>query len=200
VTNATPPLRIVALGGSSKPMAASERALRIAAQAAADAGAEVTFLTGRSLLVPLYDTETSDRTPGTLAIIDALRRADGVLIASPGYHGSFSGMVKNALDYAEDLRHDDRPYLEDRAVGLIAVAHGWQTAVGTLNQLREVVHALRGWPAPLGVAVNDSAGLIGDDADSTDPAVVRQLMTMGRQVVTFATAMRATPAETEARG
>jgi FMN reductase len=200
VTNATPPLRIVALGGSSKPMAASERALRIAAQAAVDAGAEVTFLTGRSLLVPLYDTETSDRTPETVAIIDALRQADGVLIASPGYHGSFSGMVKNALDYAEDLRHDARPYLEDRAVGLIAVAHGWQTAVGTLNQLREVVHALRGWPAPLGVAVNDSAGLIGDDADSTDPAVVRQLMTMGRQVVTFATAMRATPAEPEARG
>ena len=200
MTNATPPLRIVALGGSSKPMAASERALRIAAQAAADAGAEVTFLTGRSLLVPLYDTETSDRTPETVAIIDALRRADGVLIASPGYHGSFSGMVKNALDYAEDLRHDARPYLEDRAVGLIAVAHGWQTAVGTLNQLREVVHALRGWPAPLGVAVNDSAGLIGDDADSTDPAVVRQLVTMGRQVVTFATAMRATAAEPEARG
>ena len=200
MTNATPPLRIVALGGSSKPMAASERALRIAAQAATDAGAEVTFLTGRSLLVPLYDTETSDRTPETVAIIDALRRADGVLIASPGYHGSFSGMVKNALDYAEDLRHDARPYLEDRAVGLIAVAHGWQTAVGTLNQLREVVHALRGWPAPLGVAVNDSAGLIGDDADSTDPAVVRQLVTMGRQVVTFATAMRATPAEPEARG
>ena len=200
MTNATPPLRIVALGGSSKPMAASERALRIAAQAAAEAGAEVTFLTGRSLLVPLYDTETSDRTPETMAIIDALRQADGVLIASPGYHGSFSGMVKNALDYAEDLRHDDRPYLEDRAVGLIAVAHGWQTAVGTLNQLREVVHALRGWPAPLGVAVNDSAGLIGDDADSTDPAVVRQLMTMGRQVVAFATAMRATPAEPDARG
>lgn len=190
MTNATAPVRILALGGSTTPMAASERALRIAAQAATDAGAEVTFVTGRSLLVPIYDTESAARTPETLAIIDALRRADGVIIASPGYHGSLSGLVKNALDYAEDLRHDARPYLEDRAVGLISVAHGWQTAVGTLNQLREVVHALRGWPAPLGVAVNDSAGLIGDDAATTDPAVVRQLRTMGQQVVTFATAMR----------
>ena len=109
-------------------------------------------------------------------------------------------MVKNALDYAEDLRHDDPPYLENRAVGLIAVAHGWQTAVGTLNQLREVVHALRGWPAPLGVAVNDSAGLIGDDADSTDPAVVRQLRTMGQQVVMFAAAMRAAASDAQGRG
>jgi FMN reductase len=200
VTNPTAPLRILALGGSTKPMAASERALRIAAMAATDAGAEVTFVTGRSLLLPIYDTETTDRTPETIALVDALRRADGVLIASPGYHGSISGMVKNVLDYAEDLRHDDRPYLEDRAVGLIAVAHGWQTAVGTLNQLREVVHALRGWPAPLGVAINDSAGLIGDDSDTTDPAVVRQLRTMGQQVVTFATAMRATTAEHQGRG
>ena len=199
MTNATAPLRIVALGGSTKPMAASERALRIAAQAATDAGAEVTFVTGRSLLVPIYDTETTERTAETIAIVEALRSADGVIIASPGYHGSFSGLVKNALDYAEDLRHDDPPALEDRAVGLIAVAHGWQTAVGTLNQLREVVHALRGWPAPLGVAVNDSAGLIGDDADTTDPAVVRQLRTMGQQVVTFATAMRAATAERQAR-
>ena len=190
MTNATAPVRILALGGSTTPMAASERALRIAAQAATDAGAEVTFVTGRSLLVPIYDTESAARTPETLAIVDALRRADGVIIASPGYHGSVSGLVKNALDYAEDLRHDARPYLEDRAVGLISVAHGWQTAVGTLNQLREVVHALRGWPAPLGVAVNDSAGLIGDDAATTDPAVVRQLRTMGQQVVTFAAAMR----------
>jgi FMN reductase len=200
VTNATAPVRIVALGGSTKPMAASERALRIAAQAATDAGAEVTFVTGRSLLLPIYDTETTERTPETVAVVEALRSADGVIIASPGYHGSFSGMVKNALDYAEDLRHDDPPYLEDRAVGLIAVAHGWQTAVGTLNQLREVVHALRGWPAPLGVAVNDSAGLIGDDAGTTDPAVVRQLRTMGQQVVTFALAMRATAAEHRSRG
>lgn len=200
MTNPTAPLRILALGGSTKPMAASERALRIAAQAAADAGAEVTFVTGRTLLLPIYDTETTDRTPETIALVDALRRADGVLIASPGYHGSISGMVKNVLDYAEDLRHDDRPYLEDRAVGLISVAHGWQTAVGTLNQLREVVHALRGWPAPLGVAINDSAGLIGDDADTTDPAVVRQCRTMGQQVVTFAIAMRATAAEQHGRG
>jgi FMN reductase len=200
VTNATAPLRILALGGSTKPMAASERALRIAAQAATDAGAEVTFVTGRSLLVPIYDTETRERTPETIAIVEALRSADGVIIASPGYHGSFSGMVKNALDYAEDLRHDDPPYLENRAVGLIAVAHGWQTAVGTLNQLREVVHALRGWPAPLGVSVNDSAGLIGDDAESTDPAVVRQLRTMGQQVVMFAAAMRAAAPDAQGRG
>ena len=194
VTPPSPPLRILAIGGSTTPMAASERALRIAAEAATDAGAEVTFVTGRTLMLPIYDTESKERTPATSELVAAFRASDGVLIASPGYHGSISGMVKNALDYAEDLRYDERPYLEDRAVGLIAVAHGWQTAVGTLNQLRQVVHALRGWPAPLGVAINDSAGLIGEDTAGTDAAIARQLHTLGEQVVSFATAHRASRA------
>lgn len=178
--------RILALGGSTAPLAASERALRIAAQACVDAGADVEFLAGRDLMVPVFDTEAGTPEPAARSLVEALRRADGVLIASPGYHGAVSGLVKNALDYAEELRHDERPYLEQRAVGLIAVAHGWQTAVSTLDQLRTIVHALRGWPTPLGVAVNDAAGVIGADAGSTDAAVVRQLRIMAGQVVAFA--------------
>lgn len=194
MTNATVPgdgpIRIVALGGSTSPMAASERALRIAAEPALAAGADVTFLTGRDLMLPIFDTATTERTAAAQSVVAALRAADGVLLASPGYHGTISGMVKNALDYAEDLRADERPYLDGRAVGIIAVAHGWQTAVGTLDHLRQVVHALRGWPTPLGVAVNDAAGLIGSDAESSDPGIVRQLHTMGEQVLAFATAFR----------
>ena len=66
------------------------------------------------------------------------------MITSPGYHGTVSGLVKNALDYLEELRGDQRPYLDGRAVGLIAVARGWQASVSTLGTLRQVVHALRG--------------------------------------------------------
>jgi FMN reductase len=171
-------------------MAASERALRIAADPLIAAGADVRFLASRDLILPIYDTATGDRTAAADAVVEALRHANGVLLASPGYHGTISGMVKNALDYVEDLRHDARPYLDGRAVGIIAVAHGWQTAVGTLDHLRQVVHSLRGWPTPLGVAINDAAGLIGADAASSDPGIVRQLHTMGGQVLSFATAMR----------
>lgn len=185
------PIRILALGGSTRPDSAGERALRIAAAAAAATGAEVTYFTGRDLMVPLYDTETAERSPEAIALVEAMRAADGVILASPGYHGSVSGLVKNALDYAEDLRRDDRPYFHGRAVGCIAVAHGWQTSVGTMNQLRQITHALRGWPTPLGSAINDSTAVIGPDAASSDPSVAAQLQTVGRQVVEFAYALRA---------
>jgi FMN reductase len=184
-------VRILALGGSTTPMAASERALRMAAAAAETRGAEVDFLTGRDLMVPIYDTETTERAPEAKRLVEAFRTCDGLLIATPGYHGSFSGMIKNALDYCEDLRTDTRPYLHDRAVGCIAVAHGWQTAVGTLNQLRQIVHSLRGWPTPLGCAINDASGKLGVDAAHSDLDVVRQLETVAEQVVEFALAQQA---------
>jgi len=191
VTASPDRVRVLALGGSTTPMAASERALRIAAASAEAHGATIEFMTGRDLIVPIYDTETRDREASAQRLVDTLRRCDGLLVASPGYHGSISGMIKNALDYCEDLRVDDRPYLHDRAVGCIAVAHGWQTAVGTLNQMRQIVHSLRGWPTPLGCAINDASGKLGVDASSSDIEVVRQLETVGAQVAEFALAQRA---------
>ena len=136
---------ILAMGGSTRGQSTSEAALRIAAEGAREAGAEVLLLGGRDLMLPIYDPDATERVPEATRLLDLAREADGLIIVSPGYHGGLSGLVKNALDYFEDLRGEPRgSYLDGRAVGCIAVAHGWQAAVGTLHQLRQVVHALRG--------------------------------------------------------
>lgn len=176
---------ILALGGSTRAASTSEAALRVAAEGAAQAGADVHVLAGRDLMLPIYDVDTPDRLPEAARLIELARRADGLIIVSPGYHGGPSGMVKNALDYLEDLREDpDGPYLDGRAVGCAAVAHGWQAAVGALHQLRQVVHALRGWPTPYGAVINSSEVRLDDP--SAVPATVDQLHLVGHQVVEFA--------------
>ena len=112
-------------------------------------------------MIPHDDTGVEAR---QAALVGAVRACDGLIIASPGYHGSVSGLVKNALDGLEDLRDDRRPYLHGRAVGLIVTADGAQAGGSTLAALRSVVHALRGWPTPLGVVMggaDDEARLAG---------------------------------------
>ena len=104
----------------------------------------------------MYDPHELERTPRALALVTALRDADAVVVGSPGYHGAVSGLVKNALDYIEDLRDDPRVYLDNTPWGCISCAYGWQAAVGTLTQLRGIGHALRAWPTPLGVAINSA--------------------------------------------
>jgi FMN reductase len=108
-----------------------------------------------------------------------------VIVASPAYHGSISGMVKNALDYLEDTAKDKRVYLDGVPVGLIVTAYGWQATGSTLATLRSIVHALRGWPTPLGAAINTS-GRIFNDGQCNDEGAAAQLDLIGRQVYEFA--------------
>lgn len=179
-------ISVVGIGGSLRDGSQSEQALRMALSGAADAGADTTVLTGEALVLPFYEMATDVRSERARALVEAVRGADGLIVVSPGYHGGLSGLVKNALDYVEELRHDARPYLEGRAVGTVAVAHGWQAAVTTLNQLRTTVHALRGWPTPLGGAVNSAETKFNDDGSVSDQKVEATLRTIGMQVVEFA--------------
>jgi len=120
-------------------------------------------------------------------MLEAVRLADGVLISTPGYHGSVSGLIKNALDGLEGLRGDARPYFEGRAVGCIVTADGWQACGTTLAALRTIIHALRGWPTPLGVAFNPSAGALFDDEGGlSEDRDMRQIDMIAAQVVEFA--------------
>jgi FMN reductase len=183
-------INVVGLGGSLRADSQSERALNIALAGAAEAGAETLAITGSDLVMPFYDSAIHDRTPEAERLVEEIRGADGVIIVSPGYHGALSGLVKNALDYIEDLRPDSRPYLHGRGVGLIAVAYGWQAAVTTLDQLRTITHALRGWPTPLGGAVNSAEVKFDETGGASDEKTVQTLRTIGRYVTEFAQSRR----------
>ncbi|MGH3693683.1 MAG: NADPH-dependent FMN reductase [Pseudonocardiaceae bacterium] len=179
-------LTVVGIGGSMREDSQSERALAVVLRSARLAGAETVAITGTDLVLPFYDPAVHDRSAAALRLVEAIRQADGVVLVSPGYHGTVSGLVKNALDYVEDLRADTRPYLDGRAVGCVSMALGWQATVTTLTALRSIVHALRGWPTPLGAALNSAEMSFDDQAIPSDPAVERTLHTIGEQVVQFA--------------
>jgi FMN reductase len=148
---------IVGIGGTTRPGSSSEKLLRAVLADAEAAGAQTILFCGPDLAkLPHFAPHASQRTPEQTALVDAVRRADGIVIATPGYHGGVSGLVKNAIDLLEDLREDSRSYFEGRPVGLIVTAGGWQACGVTLSALRDVVHALRGWPTPLGIAINSS--------------------------------------------
>ncbi len=189
------PVRVLCIGGSTRPGSSSETALRIAAASAERAGAQVQLITGRELMLPIYDTESPVRTPEAARLLTAICRAEALIVSSPGYHGTMSGMMKNVLDYVEDLRSNERTYLDGVAVGCIAVAYGWQASVSTLHNLRVAVHALRGWPTPLGATINASDKPFTEDGTSCcDESVQFQVDTVGAQVVEFAKMRRSAAA------
>src|SRR4051812_9310979 len=159
--------QILGIGGTTRDGSTSERALRIAVDAAERAGADVDVLTAAELELPTYAPERGHAGPGAERLLELIAACDGLIVATPGFHGGPSGLVKNALDYIEELRADRRPYLDGRAVGCVVCAAGWQATTTTLVAMRSTVHALRGWPTPLGVTINSQPG----SDSTTDPTV-----------------------------
>jgi FMN reductase len=184
---------VVGIGGSRRPGSSTERVIAAVLADLESRGATTKLYGGESLLFPHYEPGA----PLDAAAADylaAVRAADAVVLGSPGYHGGISGLVKNAVDYLEELRDDPAPYLEGKAVGCVTTAYGWQAAVSTLSALRQTVHALRGWPTPYGIAMNVTGGLCSFDGRFTDTRAGESAGLVASQIMRFMTAFRDTSA------
>ncbi len=177
---------IVGIGGTPRAGSSSERVLSLSLKAAEEAGATTRLFGGEFLeRLPHFNPGAEGSSAEQVELCDAVRRADGLILSTPGYHGSLSGLLKNGLDTLEFLRADDRPYLHGRAVGCIVTADGGQAAGGTLMAMRAIIHAMRGWPTPFGAALNP-ANLFDAQGGCRDPRDSWQLSMVAEQVMEFA--------------
>jgi FMN reductase len=176
---------IALIGGSLRPGSVSAQVLWACAALAEKHGARTTVLTAPKLVLPLYQPGSTRKLAAADRVLSVLRRADGIILATPTYHGGASGLVKNVLDYVEDLAAESPAYFSDRAVGAVAVGwseHGAATAVA---DLRNAIMCLRGWPAPMGVTVNSTSMPADEDAVRSDQRVMRRLEVLVGQVADF---------------
>ena len=154
---------IVGIGGTTRPGSSSEQALAFALAHGRTLGAETKLYGGKDLALPMYAPDPAGMT----------------------YHGGVSGLVKNAIDYTEEMRADARVYFDGRAVGSIGCGYGYQGPGMVVSQLRQIGHALRGWNVPLAVAIN-SAVVKFADGSCSEPAIAKQIEIMAAQVVDHA--------------
>ena len=116
---------IVGIGGTTRADSSTEKALRFVLAQCESRGAETVAFAGPELgTLPFYAPEHTDRVEEARRLVDELRRADGIVIASSSYHGGISGLVKNALDYTEDMREDERCYFTGLPMGAWRPARG----------------------------------------------------------------------------
>lgn len=178
------PMKVVGVGGSVRERSTTELVVRAVLEAVERRGAETVLFDGPSLVLPPYEPGKLDTAGARL--VKEMGSADALVLGSPGYHGIISGLVKNALDYVEELKERPRVYIDGVPVACVATAYGWQAAVNTLGTLRMLVHALRGWPTPLGIAVNMAEGkVLGQNGEILEPKVAGSIEVMADQLMSF---------------
>lgn len=134
------PPKILAFAGSTRTDSFNKRLIKIAVAGARSAGAEVTELDLGDLPLPLYDgdLEVCEGLPANACKLkNLLLRHQGLLIASPEYNSSISGVLKNAIDWASRPASPDEPILAC-FVGKVAALMSASPSV--LGGLRGLVH------------------------------------------------------------
>lgn len=143
-------VRLVGIAGSLRDQSYSHQALEIAAQKAEELGAEVTVLDLRQLNLPFCNgNDGYEGYPDVERLRQTVKDADGLILATPEYHGSISGVLKNALDL---MSFDE---LSDKVVGAISVLGG-QSNSNALNDLRTITRWVHAWMIPEQVAIGQA--------------------------------------------
>lgn len=168
---------VVGLGGSRRDGSYTLRALEEALSAVEAAGGTAELLDLATLDLPVFDP---DGDAGTDA--ERLRRtnrdADAIILATPMYHGSYSGVLKNAIDHCgfEEFEH--------KTVGLLVVSGG-PFPSPALDHLRVVCRSLGAWVLPHQAAIPQVRGAFDDDGIS-DESLRERVRELGEQAVAYA--------------
>jgi FMN reductase len=178
-------IRITGVCGSLSADGATRKALAIALRGAAEYDAETSLLELRDFNLVFYGSIPQDEyPPDVFQLRQALKDSQGIILATPEYHGSLTGALKNMLDLMtiEDF--------ETKIIGLVGVAGGNIGAINSLNTMKTICRNLHCWVLPQEVSIANSAQTFDDDGTVKDPAIEERLLNVGRQLVKFASVQR----------
>lgn len=156
-------MRITIIAGSNRENSSSTKALKYVAQLLEGQGADVQFVHLWAKPLPMYAPDGSeDGHPHVIEMIRAVETADGLVLGSPEYHASISGVLKNALDYIDGDMVRGKPVLS-------LSTSGGAVGVSSLTHMQAIVRNLHGINCPEWISLGgdarkfDDAGVPVDD-------------------------------------
>ncbi|NEN85689.1 NAD(P)H-dependent oxidoreductase [Paenibacillus elgii] len=149
-------MKITLIAGSNREGASSTSLLRSIESLLKAQNISVTFVDLRELPLPLYSPDAQAIHPNVQRLTEAVSDAEGLILATPEYHGSISGVLKNALDYLHGGLVAGKPVLSVSAAG-------GPMGVSSLLHLQSIVRNLHGVNSPEWISIG--AGFHSFDSD-----------------------------------
>lgn len=182
------PPKILAFAGSLREKSYNKRVLKVAAEGARNAGAEVILVDLKDYPMPIYneDLETRQGFPPTATAFQRLLlEHDGLLVASPEYNASIPAVLKNAIDWASrpngDLKTGD--CFRGKVAAIISASPGGFGGIRCHPHLRGILTSLLVNTLPSEIAVGKVGGVFdGDSSEITNPTVRALLEDLGKSL------------------
>jgi NAD(P)H-dependent FMN reductase len=175
-------LLVVGICGSLRNASYTRMALQVALEGAQEFGVRTKLIDLRDFNLVFCDgnQDESAYPEDVFRLRSEVAAAQGIVLGTPNYHASFSGVLKNALDL---MGFDE---FEGKMVGLIGVSGGSRGAADALNSLRAIGRALHAWVAPQQVSIPEAWKFFDHAGVIKDPVLAERIKEVGRQVARFA--------------
>ncbi|HYP42895.1 MAG TPA: NAD(P)H-dependent oxidoreductase [Candidatus Nitrosocosmicus sp.] len=140
-------LKVLGVGSSMNKESFSTETLRIVLERVNRNDADTKLLNLNNTPLPMYNHKDSQDTIHVNQAVDMVNWADAIILATPDYHGSMSGSLKNFLDYFWSE-------FAGKTFGYICASH--EKGLTVMDQMRTVVRQCYGWSLPYGISINSS--------------------------------------------
>jgi len=172
------PIRILAVAGSLREGSYSTFAAKMALDLSKNYGAVTNVLDLRHTKLPIYDPD--DSTQSIQEARHLLEWADAFVLASPDYHGSMSGALKNFLDHFWEE-------FAGKTFGYICASH--EKGLTVMDQMRTAVRQCYGWSLPYGISI-DGEQDFNDHGEIINILLNRRLRMLARDLVVYGSLIR----------
>lgn len=183
--------KILAFAGSLRSGSFNKKLVRIAADGARAAGAEVTEIDLRDIPMPLYDGDIEREQglpPNAKLFKRLLIESQGMLISSPEYNSAFPAVLKNALDWASRAESGEAALVafKGKIAGLMAASPGNLGGVRGLAVLRAMLSNIGVIVLPTQLAISRANEAFDAEGNLKDERQREQILGIGAEVVSFA--------------
>jgi len=167
-------LKILGVASSMRETSYSTQVLKLALEKAEKNGAETRMLNLREVQLPMYHPEQNN-SPELDKVTEHVKWADAFILASPDYHGSMSGVMKNFLDF----------FWSDfagKTFGYVCASH--EKGLTVMDQMRTAVRQCYGWSMPYGVSINSDQDF-DKQGNMTNENIISRIETLGRDLTAY---------------
>ncbi len=144
--------------------------------------------------IPILRTrwEQEENPPDILPEISTLlKQADGIILCSPEYHGSYSGVIKNAIDhYWKEFQR--------KPMGVVATGSGRFGGVNASTDMQHLVLSLGAYPIPYKLLVPYIQRIFDEHGEPSDESLIRNTQKFVKEFIWFASAIVQAKARGEA--
>lgn len=189
--------KILAFAGSSRVDSFNKKLVKVAAEGAREAGAEVTFIDLRDYPMPIYDGDLEAK-EGIPENAKKLKKIfldhQALLIASPEYNSSISGLLKNTIDWVSRPEPGEAQLAayDKKVCGLMAASPGLLGGLRGLVTVRSILGNIKCIVIPEQVAVAKAGDAFNDNGSLKDEKQEKSVRNIGAQVAIAASRLHGT--------